>query len=392
MLNKEEPSLAELIADNTKKELILMAKSLNIKINQGDKKAVLVGRIAGTILRDPLTLLNRLPHHEVLRLQQMVHSEDHSIPWNIDSIFLFDCLSYLGIVDIFMREGSSCEFICSDLAAALRPVIDDHVAAFDPNGEKARLERIILGLLNLYGILRITDLLHLTEALDSTIQPIMFFETIRKSYLINSCFCDGSHSKGVFHSPFMEEPEQIMIEIAARPVKERARFNLEEVLAAGELPAPQPPANEKSAEAMRLLKPLFETEQAMQVWIGNYWMALNNEHEYLEEIMHLIQNRFTDFSEIQKYVPILTDWTNRLPRWILQGYSSNEIFEKYEKPKLMQEPPQIVMGPNARKAGINIPQEEVNRIWEGTIGRPGRNDPCPCGSGKKYKYCCGSSH
>jgi len=19
----------------------------------------------------------------------------------------------------------------------------------------------------------------------------------------------------------------------------------------------------------------------------------------------------------------------------------------------------------------------------------GRNDPCPCGSGKKYKYCCG---
>ena len=21
----------------------------------------------------------------------------------------------------------------------------------------------------------------------------------------------------------------------------------------------------------------------------------------------------------------------------------------------------------------------------------GRNDPCPCGSGKKYKYCCGKS-
>lgn len=21
--------------------------------------------------------------------------------------------------------------------------------------------------------------------------------------------------------------------------------------------------------------------------------------------------------------------------------------------------------------------------------KPGRNDPCPCGSGKKYKFCCG---
>ena len=23
-----------------------------------------------------------------------------------------------------------------------------------------------------------------------------------------------------------------------------------------------------------------------------------------------------------------------------------------------------------------------------TIGRPGRNEPCPCGSGRKYKHCC----
>ncbi|MDY6914411.1 MAG: SEC-C metal-binding domain-containing protein [Planctomycetota bacterium] len=25
-----------------------------------------------------------------------------------------------------------------------------------------------------------------------------------------------------------------------------------------------------------------------------------------------------------------------------------------------------------------------------TRGQPGRNDPCPCGSGKKYKKCCGA--
>ncbi|WP_308772401.1 SEC-C metal-binding domain-containing protein, partial [uncultured Bilophila sp.] len=23
--------------------------------------------------------------------------------------------------------------------------------------------------------------------------------------------------------------------------------------------------------------------------------------------------------------------------------------------------------------------------------KPGRNDPCPCGSGKKYKKCCGAN-
>jgi hypothetical protein len=29
------------------------------------------------------------------------------------------------------------------------------------------------------------------------------------------------------------------------------------------------------------------------------------------------------------------------------------------------------------------------RIRLGKIDKVGRNETCPCGSGKKYKYCCG---
>jgi preprotein translocase subunit SecA len=32
----------------------------------------------------------------------------------------------------------------------------------------------------------------------------------------------------------------------------------------------------------------------------------------------------------------------------------------------------------------DLPPEPVR-----TTQKPGRNDPCPCGSGKKYKKCCG---
>jgi len=32
--------------------------------------------------------------------------------------------------------------------------------------------------------------------------------------------------------------------------------------------------------------------------------------------------------------------------------------------------------------------EKVEPIKAGD--KPGRNDPCPCGSGKKYKRCCGA--
>lgn len=37
--------------------------------------------------------------------------------------------------------------------------------------------------------------------------------------------------------------------------------------------------------------------------------------------------------------------------------------------------------------------EEANRKAEPIVkgAQPGRNDPCPCGSGKKYKKCCGAA-
>jgi hypothetical protein len=38
---------------------------------------------------------------------------------------------------------------------------------------------------------------------------------------------------------------------------------------------------------------------------------------------------------------------------------------------------------------IEVPAEGSTRIERSPAARVGRNDPCPCGSGKKYKRCCG---
>lgn len=35
------------------------------------------------------------------------------------------------------------------------------------------------------------------------------------------------------------------------------------------------------------------------------------------------------------------------------------------------------------------PQASISPLLEkGTTPKAGRNDPCPCGSGRKYKHCC----
>lgn len=56
------------------------------------------------------------------------------------------------------------------------------------------------------------------------------------------------------------------------------------------------------------------------------------------------------------------DWLYELPQW-------DEIFDADTKRKLYLE---------QKKSGTVIVGKKV-----------GRNDPCPCGSGKKYKFCCG---
>ena len=58
------------------------------------------------------------------------------------------------------------------------------------------------------------------------------------------------------------------------------------------------------------------------------------------------------------------DWLYNLPMW-------DEIFTEEQKKTLYME---------QKKSGTVIKGKKI-----------GRNDPCPCGSGKKYKFCCGKN-
>ena len=55
------------------------------------------------------------------------------------------------------------------------------------------------------------------------------------------------------------------------------------------------------------------------------------------------------------------DWLYNLPMW-------NDIFEPERKRELYLE---------QKKSGTVLVGKKI-----------GRNEPCPCGSGKKYKFCC----
>ncbi|MCO1603156.1 SEC-C metal-binding domain-containing protein [Desulfosporosinus nitroreducens] len=96
-------------------------------------------------------------------------------------------------------------------------------------------------------------------------------------------------------------------------------------------------------------------------------------------IIQYLQSRieFPSFEFVQQLTARIMELYNNTRQWVLKGHTPNELFQeerKYLKP-LPAEP-------------FKISQQNSKVIDLQTRTKVGRNDPCPCGSGKKYKKCC----
>ena len=82
----------------------------------------------------------------------------------------------------------------------------------------------------------------------------------------------------------------------------------------------------------------------------------------MKKEIHSLMEKLVSSCFVKNMVDAKADWLYELPQW-------DEIFDADTKRKLYLE---------QKKSGTVVVGKKV-----------GRNDPCPCGSGKKYKFCCG---
>jgi Uncharacterized protein conserved in bacteria len=95
--------------------------------------------------------------------------------------------------------------------------------------------------------------------------------------------------------------------------------------------------------------------------------------QYLQSWME-----FPSFDFVQQLTAKIMELYNNTRQWVLKGHTPNELFnaeKKYLKPLPAE--------------SFKIGQSDSKVIGLATHAKVGRNDPCPCGSGKKYKKCCG---
>ena len=127
----------------------------------------------------------------------------------------------------------------------------------------------------------------------------------------------------------------------------------------------------------------------------------------IQAYIDTIGQEFPNFEVTQKAIDLYTNLHNNTRLMVNRGYTPAELSHMYNPhgalptsisfgtgiQRLIQSgemnADELVKGFEAMDIPHDLKQSLISETDKAKQPKPGRNDPCPCGSGKKYKKCCG---
>jgi SEC-C motif len=226
--------------------------------------------------------------------------------------------------------------------------------------------RLTGGLLYYYGTL---SALHLAEFLEKHLKhPIQLKDYKSIIDEANSFRTEFQSSKDGYSNKRVFDAKRVIQEHQARKNLSYYPFSKQQLLAAGE-----PGFVERNKSYMQLVQFLTQQfviskEDADQV--AEECVFATRVGDTPEDLMKYLTSmfKFDSVEKLQALMDIVVELMNSTREWFLKGYSSMEL-SSMEKKQLKP-----------------LPAADKESTAEAKVGR---NDPCPCGSGKKYKKCCG---
>lgn len=385
-----QKTLNEMLHQHTIAELKRYLTEMSLKIKSGLKKDIMVKAISKWILEHPDSLMTHLFTYELRMYDKIInHPEDELlIPADLSRL-PFDDIKFTDKAKFTDNDGI-VSYIAPDLAGKLRPMLAEAIAQREKSGEE-EVENHIIGLLNLRGAMPYDDLLDilLPEMERGDAHDGIIFRINR--------FAAGNDADDevVIESPFITGTDfNVFDQRRVDPNTKPKEFTKEEIAKAAIMPYPHIGGVSRDALKKQLIA-LGKSEKGVEDFLLDVWLEKQNDTMNPLRVIDTIQ--YDSFEQVQDLLPYLTDYINKMPFWKFKGWSSEEIAAKRSKLRPGQMP-HIVMGPNMRARGITSFEQLQEMAARGEeipdapylpTKKVGRNDPCPCGSGKKYKHCCG---
>lgn len=376
-------------------ELKLMIDEFHLQIPKAQKKAELIEAICQCIMEQPFALTFWLRDDELDMLEEAINGGEDAYVLETGIEGYYNRLLNFSILLVERTEDP----------AKLRILIDDELKSIFEKyqldrtiGSVMKAVRLIIGMATLNGILwpeeaveRVNEILP-----DAKLDAITAVSNLMNAGLSGMLIIDEERQEKQKYPYMIVSPWFIAylqahgfpdyhLDPMSQPLKQ---FSEEEIYAAGDLLWPEFP-NKKEVDALRtiLTKRLGLSAYAAEKLLIDLYIAKNTTEVGMNEIQSLMPP-LRSIEDANVVLSAFLEFANTVPYAKFRGRSSKEVFEQEERH--MKHPPRLVAGPNMRAMGMDIPgglQDRLNEVWTGR--KVGRNDPCPYGSGKKYKHCCG---
>lgn len=225
------------------------------------------------------------------------------------------------------------------------------------------------GLLYYYGTLSLTKLLEFLESYTKSkinireyLDVIHEANTYRKENYSN---VEGYSNIRVF------DPKKVIQEQQARKTVPYYPFTKQQLLTAGESGFVE--RNISYTQLVNFLTQNFEINKVKADSIVEECVYATRIGHGPNDVLNYLNNQF-EFDSLETVKALMDKVVllmNNTREWFLKGYTPKELSAQ-EKKHL-----------------IPLPTSKTNDRESEKVVKIGRNEPCPCGSGEKYKKCCG---
>ena len=420
---KKTLTLLQTVQRLEREEVVRFASNLGMEINEEWSTAQMRKAYAKHVLAHPKELLERLPFQDINILKPS-EKDVPGEPLCLNNTHVTPIFVIYGLAEMTVISGSEVEIaIPGDFMYAITPHIG--WATDDPNNKgRYEVELMVEGLANLLGFITLPDIKrYLIKLCQDEITEEQAEETIdslrQQSLLLDSMEWreHGDETKEedvLFVSRYGWDDRAAMkrfIEQRSASISSPREFSCEEVISAA-LPSAGLIPNAKSDEFVNHLTLdllLDETEAKLicfKVW---HCKMQAGRDEFADQMMEanflsfgpMKSERDLSEQQLEESLQRLVDYANNIPLWHLRGFTATEYpLETYvpmkraklkgplgKELKKMKREAQWMIDLMKEKTEDKKADKTEDNPWASE--KIGRNDPCPCGSGLKYKKCHG---
>lgn len=360
-------TLDEALREYTKYELDTIRKTLKIKNASSLKKAELIALLTERIPEYLEQIAFQLDVERFKLLISIANNNGQIIAPNLED----DQINY------FRKNGLiyTGTFKGKKILAAPNELIEQ-IASWKNNMKiRATVKRntewikLTRGLLYYYGTLSRSQLVKMIE--EYTKETINVEEYCSVILEANSYHEELFMDEGLYSNIRVFDPEKVQQEHQSRHSIPFYPFTKQQLLTSGELGFVE--KNQGYVQLVKFITKNFEINREEADNVVEECVYATKIGDGPNDVLHFLSRtfEFDNMEIVQELMDKVVHLMNNTREWFLKGYTSTELHAQEKKHLRL------------------LPTTKVNHKDDKRVVKIGRNDPCPCGSGKKYKKCCG---